>query len=26
VLQAPDGSIYVITDSDDGQILRIAPR
>jgi glucose/arabinose dehydrogenase len=26
VVQATDGSIYVITDSDDGQILRIAPR
>jgi len=26
VVQAADGSIYVITDSDDGQILRIAPR
>jgi glucose/arabinose dehydrogenase len=26
VVQAADGSLYVLTDSDEGQILRLAPR
>jgi glucose/arabinose dehydrogenase len=25
VVEGPDGAIYVITDEDDGEILRIAP-
>jgi aldose sugar dehydrogenase len=26
VVQGPDGALYLLTDADDGRLLRIAPR